>query len=992
LSLWDLCKQIPILTVAQDLGIKIVKDSGSYAVAVCPFHEDHVGGGGKPNLSLLKTKNSFNCFNCKEHGTVIDLFSKMVKVDPKAAVASLAQKYHIEDPQAKPQPKKKFKKPKTWGIDQVNAAHEKLLLEESKDHLDYFLGLRKMTKEYLVSKRIGITFIYGGLYYTIPCFAKDGSLSTCRLHSRTNRQDKKYVSGKYQGKADDESTSKYLYDLTSYKPEAAEFWVVEGEGDHWTLEHTLGQTVITSMCGASALPSTFDAYMKDLGDLNHKTRIIFAPDHDKVGEETMARVRILMPKEAKCFRIHWPANYTKKEDISYWVHDEHRTLEQLQNHIKTFSWEEAQEIVQKSDKKAKEVKELLASGMRVKEEECCYFRLRKGKEVGWDRISNFVIRGKATVELDDGRSFTRSDIVTPNGVKEKDKQLPPEIWLGKRDFLKGFPNTEYEFIGNENDVQQIKTLVRKTISKDNQKKGVEYIGFVDDFFVGPGFAIGPNGVEENPKIEYVKQGVPLETAIKVATGESTKEILEQFTGTILNVNKPPVIIPSVGWIFSCFFKDKLKDLLGYFPLMSFFGSSGAGKTSYVMAILRIFGLKRGTMLMNAHATGFTTMRMLASTNCVPLVVDEIKEDAGRDTIEFWKNRARSSYSGETETRGKQDLTVQSFPYRAPLAFLGEMSILREQATTERTVAIEPKRSAHTKETRDAFKALRDIDLAALFPEIARWCVSEGRPKTGEMWAQARKDITEMKLPYLTDRVWDNMTVVVFGLNALETFCKWMEVPFTFSDELRRDAFNPMIAEILNVGKRSRMALDDFLEALAIMSKIGAIKKDQDYDRDGEWLYIHLPSCVSAFRKWARDTQWDGERLGRKEYRNQAKENTKVKSGRYVYDCDKRWRFDQHTAVTIQISLRRAEAAGLDVSGFGWTAAPAPEQWENKTPDATEEAEEEPAQREPEYQLPAELTQEPVQEEMFPPDEPKEGEQPTEEPPPTEGGDDMFGGE
>lgn len=987
MSLWDLCKEIPILTVAQDLGVKIVKDSSSYSVAVCPFHEDHVGQGGQPNLSLFKPKNSFKCFNCGEHGTVIDFYSKMLKVDPKAAVASLAQKYHIDDPAAKPKPKVKYKKPKNWGVEQVNAAHEKLMGAENKDDLDYFLALRKMTKEYLIQKRIGITFIYGGLYFTIPCFGVDGTLLTCRLHSRTNRQDKKYVSGKYQGKAGDESTSKYLYDLSSYKPDAAEFWVVEGEGDHWTLEHTLGQTVITSMCGASALPSTFDIYMKELGDLTHKTRIIFAPDHDKVGEDTMARVRILMPKEAPCFRIHWPANYTKKEDISYWVHDEHRTLAQLQNHIKTFSWAEAEEMVQKSDKKEKEVKELIASGMRVKEDECMYFRLRKGKEVAWDRISNFVIRGKATVELEDGRSYTRADIVTPDGVKEKDKQLSPEVWLGKRDFLKGFPNTQYEFIGNENDVQQIKTLVRKTISIDNQKKGVEYIGFVDDFFVGPGFAIGPNGIEENPKIEYVKQGVPLETAITVVAGENPKEILEQFTGVILNVNKPPVIIPSMGWIFSCFFKDKLKDLLGYFPLMSFFGSSGAGKTSYVMAILRIFGLKRGTMLMNAHATGFTTMRMLASTNCVPLVVDEIKEDAGRDTIEFWKNRARSSYSGETETRGKQDLTVQSFPYRAPLAFLGEMSILREQATTERTVAIEPKRSTHTKETRDAFKELRQINLAALFPEIAQWCVAEGRPKVGEMWAKARKDISDMKLPFLGDRVWDNMTVVIFGLNAMEEFCQKMEVPFKFSDELRREAFNPMVAEVLSVGKRTRMAFDDFLEALAVMSKIGAIKKDQEYDCAGEWLYIHLPSCVAAFRKWARDTQFDGEKLGRKEYRNQAKENTKVKTGKYVYDCDKRWRFGEQTAVTIMISLRRAESAGLDVSGFGWTANPAPEPWQNEPGSpATEEAVEE-------AELPAELTEENVQGDMFPEDSTREPETQTEAPPPAEPEDeDIFGGE
>lgn len=978
MNFWDLVKEVPILDVAKDIGIKVVKEMAGYAIAVCPFHEDHTGGGGKPNLSLKKETNGYKCFNCGASGTVIDLYANHLQVTPEAALKALAAKYGIQDPQAKPvasgvksgppaesqagqpaegDPKGKAgkggKKPKApkepWDAARIEKACARLFDPANADHLSYFCNLRKVTPEYVKAKKIGIDMVWGindekaaDLAYTIPVFDKAGKVLAVRTHSRLWRKNKKVIAG---------FTSKVLYDLTTFDPNAPELHIPEGEGDLWTLDHQLHRNALTSPSGAPTIPLVFQENLAALGDLTKKTRIVFYPDNDSVGRECMARIRFLMPKEAPCFKVYWPANYAHKQDVSHWINELGRTVEELDSLIKTYSWDEAQADLLEIEKKKQQIEAMKKLGIRVKEEANAYWRMKNSKDgVDWEPISNFVIRGKATIEVG-SQAYTKADILVVDGAPENDRQLPPDMWLGKRDFLKAFPHTRYQFYGSDTNIQQIKGLVTKTIPKEAVKRGVEVIGIHDDVFVGPGFAITKDGIVENPTIEYVKQNLPLEENFTVVLASDAKPILQDFLANTFKVNKPQVTIPTLGWMFSCFFKEKVRALIQYFPILSFFGTSGSGKTTFAQTMLRLFGIKKNTQLMNANTSQFTAMRMLACTNCIPLAIDELKEDAGPLIIDFWKRHARSAYGGETETRGRQDLSVKSYTYKAPLFIVGEMSILREKATIERTISVEPKLSDHNQETRDAFYALRELQIEALFPKVVQWVLSEGNPNMIELWNKGKESLKAMEFPNLPPRVWDNYTTVMFGIEALEAFSKSMGAEFTVPQETRRQAVAALVGEVLTVAKRTKLGFDDFLEALAIMAKNDVLKSDKDYVRRGEWLYIHLPSCVSAFRKWARDTRHDGDVLGKKEYRAQAKEIMKMSTGRYVFEIDKVWKFGENPTRSIQISLRRAEHAGLDVTGFGYSEEKAAEEWD--TP-ASSGSEEEDAK---EAQLPPELTEE-----------------------------------
>lgn len=967
-KLFDVVKEIPILDVAKELNIQITKQTGGYAMAVCPFHEDHKGQGGEPNLSIMSGTNHFKCHKCGEKGSGLDMWAKVHKIGSIVEAAkAMAAHWHLAYDDSKPEKAhvKKWKQDKysfkMWNPEAVEKAHQNLLEEVAKPHLDHFMKIRNVNLDFVKKKKIGLAMCYGidqdkqfDFAYIIPAFNFDGTvLLSIRLHSRMHRKHKKFVKGtKIEGGSDPTC----LYDVKSFDPNAPELWICEGEGDQWTLE-SFGKNAITTLCGAGALANTLAQDQVVLGDLTKKTRVVLCQDNDNTGLKAMARVRVCMPKDTNVFRVHWPEDYPKKEDTSNWFNQLNKSFAEFEQLLQPYGLGEAEDWLKLEQEKEEAKKK---GTLRVYEFGNCYFRVALGKkaeaekfkkekkkkkqeededleeavmaaeeeeaqkeaEAGEDtRITSFVIHGRATVEID-RQGFTRADLETVDGKVEKNVFLPPQTWANKRNFIEQFPHTKYVIQVSDRDVQDIMQLAVKPIKENQVKKGVKYVGMVDQHFVGPNFIISKDGVVEDGPFEYIPQGNPFDTAVKIFTHDNPKEICQNFCDVVLNVNKPDVILPTLGWMFACFLKEEIHKILHYFPVLTFFGTSGSGKTSLVQTLMRMFGIGAGFRLFSANATRFSVMKMLSSTNCIAVPVDELKENIGRDVVSFWQQRLKNVYFGETETRGNKDQTVSSYAYTAPLLVCGEMSIVREQAIAERTIAIRPERHYidTNKQAKEAYKRLdKEVPLEALFPSIVQWLLKEGLSKSKEVWLETKLEVAGMKLPHLSSRVWDNFVVVGLGLNMLERFAKSMGVDFHIATELKKRAFGSLTGSLLSVGTRPKIAFDDFLEALAVMAKTGIVKSENgSYLVDGETLYIHLNSCVPPFRKWARDTSFEGEVLGRTELYNQSKEIERMNPTYIVEHSKVKHMGAAGLARCVMINLKKAEEMNLDVTGFGYS--------------------------------------------------------------------------
>lgn len=95
-------RDLSIESVAERLGLKVNKHK-----SLCPFHNDT-----HPSLSFRLATNSFKCFVCGAHGSVIDLAMHVLKVDFNKACEWLAEENNVvlteRQPAQKPRPEKQY--------------------------------------------------------------------------------------------------------------------------------------------------------------------------------------------------------------------------------------------------------------------------------------------------------------------------------------------------------------------------------------------------------------------------------------------------------------------------------------------------------------------------------------------------------------------------------------------------------------------------------------------------------------------------------------------------------------------------------------------------------------------------------------------------------------------------------------------------------------------------------------------------------------------
>jgi DNA primase len=83
MNVLDELNQIPILQVAEDLGLDVKRHR-----MVCPFHDEDT-----PSLVLYPHTNSFYCFGCAKTGNSISLYSEIKKLDIKSTIQAMAKDY-----------------------------------------------------------------------------------------------------------------------------------------------------------------------------------------------------------------------------------------------------------------------------------------------------------------------------------------------------------------------------------------------------------------------------------------------------------------------------------------------------------------------------------------------------------------------------------------------------------------------------------------------------------------------------------------------------------------------------------------------------------------------------------------------------------------------------------------------------------------------------------------------------------------------------------
>lgn len=90
MSIFDDCKTVSCISAAVSLGIKLRRQSGHAAWALCPMH----GEKGHPSL-FLSDDRGWYCYGCHRGGDAVKLYQEYLGLEPIDAARQCAQDHGI---------------------------------------------------------------------------------------------------------------------------------------------------------------------------------------------------------------------------------------------------------------------------------------------------------------------------------------------------------------------------------------------------------------------------------------------------------------------------------------------------------------------------------------------------------------------------------------------------------------------------------------------------------------------------------------------------------------------------------------------------------------------------------------------------------------------------------------------------------------------------------------------------------------------------------
>lgn len=677
-----------------------------------------------------------------------------------------------------------------------------------------------------------------------------------------------------------------------------EFWdgqeiiIFEGEHDFF-IAYQLGlKGCATYTAGCQSTPKE-----EDLEKLRGK-EIAIIYDTDKAGRSGSYKLCERLVNKARSVKnIGLPIEEGKGNDFTDWVNNCGGTAEKLK------------EIIRKSGEYEKG-KVVDVDGCSVWQEDGVYMKGEKEKR----EISNFVFKPRKVIYLN-GNPFYRVDIQTKENEIVRDIDLPPNTWESRKNIIRSIEKSlTAGFMGSDLDAQEIKRLCAER--KINKYRGTNIMGYQTHngkpIWILPQMVLDKDGIIEDSEIEYISEvESPLENQVdyKHVSDDRYKEISEKIKKHLEKINKPEVVLPITGWYFSNPFKTRFMKKQGHYPLLNCYGTKGSGKTSTLRIFNNLFGLRKREMF-SATDTEFYTIKLLSSTNGIPIVFDEYRPwDMKGETNKRIKHYTIIAYDGQIKGRGRADQSIIQYNINAPIVVAGEQR-LSERGHFDRCLMINftPK-TIKEKEYMKNFRELEKEELSGFAERYIRWTLGINFKN---QYKEAEEIVTECLKGSDIDNRWvDNTIAWVFGYRC---YLEFLDVGIDRGGMIK--AIGTMIEELREEG-RERIAVDELIQTLASMASMGKIKPDIDYFMFWEdegvkaKVLIKMINCIPLFKKYARETEFEGEVLDRRAYMKQLEERKDL----YVDEVKGYQWIEGRTHYGTIIDLEKAGKIIKDVSGF-----------------------------------------------------------------------------
>ena len=551
----------------------------------------------------------------------------------------------------------------------------------------------------------------------------------------------------------------------------------------------------------------------------------------------------------------------------------------------------------------------------------CYGKI--GKNGDFIMLTPFTIDAGELLMLPDG-DVLNCTIKHISGQEWTGITIENTDWHTRGKLMKATKHSEGTFHGTDLDVID---LCHHVISKVKvRKQGTRSIGLHDEIWVVRDLNLTAAG-QVNPMqiMPYDRSSDSLHARVKYSQmpDDEYATMISTFFNNILAVNQPEVMLPILGWFFAVPLKPRIMDLVGSFPALFCYGTQGGGKTSLLEMLMSLHGYD-DPVVSSCTMKPFPMIKLLSSTNAVPVVLDEYKPYDMRDgQVMDLTRMLRKVYRGEIEDKGNPDQTVTHYHLTAPVVLCGESKV-KESAVLERvliagfTDEIKKNTACQT-----AFRSLKGLDLQAFMARYIPFCLGvDVAARLADAEAMAKAALTDKSV---APRIQNNITAMVFGLTLMQDFAAKYGVALGGKIDIQK-AIDVQIEEVTGAGNgQVKLSFDYLLEQLAIMAERDIVKQNVDYAfvnirslvSGKDYLAIHLKSAAQALTANALRIGYDGEISDDAAYQKQTESRKEfvLKTNHPVRFKNDGYGKKSAPKKCIVVDLEQASKFGLELSGF-----------------------------------------------------------------------------
>jgi len=486
-------------------------------------------------------------------------------------------------------------------------------------------------------------------------------------------------------------------------------------------------------------------------------------------------------------------------------------------------------------------------------------------------LTNFIIEMKSELKISDN-SETHAIIKTNDNKKFKIYFTPKNL-TSKNNFkasIKQF-HSNLSFYGSDNELEFLINYIYK--QKYDIIDGAKHEGIIKNneqyLYVSEKSDLNKNNEKEN-KMLTLKAYKGIETTLLDKDIISDDE-LNSILNSLFEWNIDKKVLPTIGFVFSCFIKSHLSELKYKFPHLILNGERGGGKSCVCEDIINeIFSVTVATNASNISPFSFN--KYLSSNNCVPFILEEYKPYSLNESIlKLISNTMRSLYDGFVVRKGRQDLSVHEYKLIAPLIVVGEASI-NEPAIKERIIDILFTKTTHTKQGKYVMDSLKK--QSKVLQKLGKTMLLESLSINLDD-LQKEYDITYEKYEKydLPSRVHNNITCITLGIVQLLKLCKKRNIknPINKSlDEIIKIIAESQIEYLLDDGNNTKTAIDNTIDILDRMILLE--NSDYKFINNNTELALNINNFYDRYTKYIKDHGIKTEHLELKEFIKQLKQS------------------------------------------------------------------------------------------------------------------------